>query len=107
MQGTLDLALDAARQAGATQIQTLRLRIGAMTGVVPDALQFAFEALREGTIAAGARLEIETISASCWCPTCKIEFESNDWLQQCPACQRPGAELRRGLELELASMEVT
>jgi hydrogenase nickel incorporation protein HypA/HybF len=106
MQGTLDLALHTAQQSGATQIQALRLRVGAMTGVVPEALQFAFEALREGTIAAAARLDIQTISASYWCPSCQTEFESRDWLQECPHCRRPGAELRHGLELELASIDV-
>jgi hydrogenase nickel incorporation protein HypA/HybF len=107
MQGTLDLALQTATASAASQILCLRLRVGAMTGVVPEALQFAFEALREGTIAGAARLEVETISASCWCAQCQMEFEAKDWLQDCPQCHRPSMELRRGLELELASIEVT
>ncbi len=107
MQGTLELALQTAQDSAARHIHCLRLRVGAMTGVVPDALQFAFEALREGTIASEARLEIETVPATCWCPNCQQEFEARDWLQQCPNCQGLSAELRHGLELELASMEVT
>ena len=107
MQGTLDLALQTAQASAATRIHSLRLRIGAMTGIVPEALQFAFEVLREGTIAAGAQLEVETVPAKGWCPDCQLEFESRDWLQLCPKCQRPSPELRGGLELELASMEVT
>jgi hydrogenase nickel incorporation protein HypA/HybF len=107
MQGTLELALQTAKDAGAGEIQVVRMRVGAMTGVVPEALQFAFEALREGTLAGGARLEVETIPASCWCPVCRKEFESRDWLQTCPVCHGAGGELRHGLELELASIEVT
>ncbi len=107
MQGALDLALQTARASAAKQIVSLRLRVGAMTGVVPEALQFAFEALREGTIASEARLDIETVPLSCWCGDCQTEFESTDWRQECPKCGHPSGEMRRGLELELASMEVT
>ena len=59
MQSALSLALDQARQAGAARVHTIRLRIGALSGVVPDALEFAFEALTPGTLAEGAQLAIE------------------------------------------------
>jgi len=107
IQGALEMAIQSAQNAAATRIDCLRLRVGTMTGVVPEALQFAFEALREGTIAAQATLEVETVPARCWCRQCELEFESADWLQECPRCHRGGAELRHGLELEVASMEVT
>ena len=45
MEGALALALEQARQAGARKLHVIRLRVGAMSGVVPEALQFAFEAL--------------------------------------------------------------
>ena len=49
MQSALDQVLEKARQAGASRVHAIRLRIGALSGVVPDALQFAFEALADGT----------------------------------------------------------
>jgi hydrogenase nickel incorporation protein HypA/HybF len=106
VQGALDLALQTAQASAARQILCLRVRVGAMTGVVPDALQFAFEALREGTIAAQARLEIENVPATCWCASCQSEFQPTDWKQECPRCHQLSSELRRGLELELASVEI-
>ncbi len=107
MQGTLDLALQTAKASDATRIEALRMRIGTMTGVVPEALQFAFEVLRENTIAADARLEVETVPATGWCPDCQAEFEVKGWLPSCPKCERAAVDLRGGLELELASIEVT
>jgi hydrogenase nickel incorporation protein HypA/HybF len=107
MQGTLDLALETAKGSAATRIHSLRMRVGTMTGVVPEALQFAFEVLREGTIAAEARLDVETVPASGWCPECQAEFEVKEWLPACPKCARAAPDLRGGLELELASIEVT
>jgi hydrogenase nickel incorporation protein HypA/HybF len=107
VQTTLELAMKAAREAGASQIHCLRLRVGAMTGVVPDALQFAFEALRAGTMAENASLVVETVPVRSWCAICQEEFDSEDFLHECPGCHTLSGETRRGLELELASMEVT
>jgi hydrogenase nickel incorporation protein HypA/HybF len=106
VQSVLDLALQTAQTAAARQILSVRVRVGALTGVVPDALQFAFEALREGTIAAEAQLEVETVAATCWCGACQAEFEPADWRQDCPRCHQLSSELRHGLELELASVEI-
>ena len=107
IQNTLDLAVKSAQASGATQIHQLRLRVGAMTGVVPDALQFAFDVVRQGTMAADARLDVESVPATCWCAGCRTEFPSADLAYECPQCGQVSAELRRGLELELVSLEVT
>jgi hydrogenase nickel incorporation protein HypA/HybF len=107
VQSTLELAHKAARESGATRIHVLRLRVGALTGVVPEAFEFAFEALRRGTLAEQATLEIETIPARSFCSVCRSEFASDDLIYSCPRCATPSAELRSGLELELVSMEIT
>lgn len=106
MDSALNLALDQARQAGAIRVHVVRLRIGALSGVVPEALQFAFEALTPGTLAESARLEVEHIPARFWCAGCAREFASESLLPECPACQEPSRELRAGREMELASLEI-
>ena len=106
MQSALSLALDQARQAGASRVHTIRLRIGALSGVVPDALEFAFEALAPGTAAEGAKLAIEAVPARFWCAPCAREFQSDDLLAECPGCHTPSGELRAGREMELASLEI-
>jgi hydrogenase nickel incorporation protein HypA/HybF len=107
MQSTLERAVAKAKAAGALRIHQVRIRVGALSGVVPDALQFAFEALRQNTLAAEAELEIESVAAACWCAGCQIEFESGDLIFECPRCGALAAELRRGRELDLVSVEVS
>jgi hydrogenase nickel incorporation protein HypA/HybF len=46
------------------QITCVRLEIGALSGVVPDALRFSFELATEGTNLHGADLEIAEIPGS-------------------------------------------
>jgi hydrogenase nickel incorporation protein HypA/HybF len=107
MQSALATAAQQAKAQGAARIHCLRLRIGRLSGVAPDSLQFAFEALTPGTMAEGASLEIENVPAAFWCAKCQAEFECVDYLPECPRCQEMGGELRRGREMELCSMEIS
>jgi len=107
MEEAVRLAVDTAKARGADRVLGLRLRVGAMSGVVPEALHFAFDVICRGTIAEGAGLEIETVLAACWCAGCQAEFECADWLNECPRCHDVSGDLRRGRELEIASVEMS
>jgi len=103
----LKTALEAAGRQGAARVEQVNLRIGALAGVVDEALTFAFEALADGTPAQGARLHIEAIPVTCYCSACAREFEAPRFSYRCPTCQALSRELRRGRELELVSVEVS
>jgi hydrogenase nickel incorporation protein HypA/HybF len=107
MTEALRMAMDAAKSAGATRVLKLRLRIGTLSGVVPEALRFAFDVVVHGTMAEGACLEIEAVQAACWCQTCQAEFECADFFNECPRCHDVSGELRRGREMEIADVETS
>ena len=46
----------AAREHGATAVEAIRLQVGELAGVVPQALEFCFELACAGTVLAGAAL---------------------------------------------------
>jgi hydrogenase nickel incorporation protein HypA/HybF len=106
MQSALHQVLSEATKTGAARIHQIRLRVGVLSGVVPDSLQFAFDTLKTGTAAEGAVLTIEEVPARFWCAACQREFVSPDFFAECPDCHKPSGELRGGRELELSSMEV-
>ena len=106
MEGVFAAVCAKAQSAGAGRVLVVRLRIGALTGVVNEALEFAFEALRDGTVAQDARLKIEAVPAACWCARCDREFEPPQFTYACPACGEVSRELRRGREVEVVDMEV-
>ena len=106
MTEALRIAMDAAKSAGATRILKLRLRIGSLSGVVPESLRFAFDVVIQDTLAEGAQLEIEAVQAACWCQTCQAEFECADFFNECPRCHNVSGELRRGREMEIADVEL-
>jgi hydrogenase nickel incorporation protein HypA/HybF len=107
MQDTLILATQHARQAGGTRIHRLMMRIGPLSGVIPETLEFAFEVVARGTLAEGGQLEIERLSVRCYCADCREEFEPADLVCECPRCQRPSRDIRQGREMELVSVEVS
>lgn len=106
-EGVLQACLATARQHGAGKIEVVRLRIGALAGVVEEALTFAFAALAEDTPAQHARLIVEAVPVTCYCAVCDKEFEAPRFSYRCPVCETPSAEVRRGRELELISIEVS
>lgn len=107
IQSMLDIAFDQAQSQGANHIHQLRLRVGILSGVVPEALKFAFDACTKDTIAADAKLEIEWVKAICYCPQCHAEFSPHDWVYICPRCEHLSHEIRQGRELQLVSLEVS
>lgn len=107
MQAALDLALEHATRADARRILRIRLRVGRLSGVVPEALTFAFDAVAAGTIAEGGCLEIEEVGVVCFCETCSQQFSTESWFFECPTCGRPSRQVLHGEELELDSLELS
>ena len=105
MRRTLEIALEHAARFQAQRICRLNLRVGVLSGVVPEALEFAFEIVARGTIAENAALDIEVVPVVCSCPECGQEFEPRDLVYECPLCHRLSSQVRRGGELELAFLE--
>lgn len=106
MQNTLDLAIAQARQSEATKINCLTLNIGELSGVIPEALEFAFEVLIQDTIAQTARLEIKTIPVTCYCSQCDRNFQPDSYIYECPECRQISSNIVKGRELELVSLMV-
>lgn len=108
MEETLNLAIVSARAQSAQRIHHLSLRIGLLSGVVPEALRFAFDVVTQGTIAEGATLEIEEVSILCHCTVCNQPFSPPDhYIYECPSCHQLSHTLLQGRELQLTSMEVS
>ena len=101
----IEIAEREARQAGATGIGVIKLRIGEFRGVVAEALDFAFAVLKSGTMAEGARLEIETIPLRLDCRDCgEFRGEMEDLRLSCPGCGGAVA-IVSGRELEVEYLE--
>jgi hydrogenase nickel incorporation protein HypA/HybF len=92
--------------AGAT-VDAVRLRVGTLQNVVPDAMNFAFEAAASGTPIEGARLDMDVIPAHIRCHHCATEYEAVGTYWICPNCEAAGGDLLQGDELILDSITLS
>ena len=104
--GVLDAVVPSAEQAGAERVLGIMLRIGDMTEVVDEALEFAFEALTEGTICEGAELVVNKVHPRSLCFECGNEFDHDRFHRACPKCGSFETRVVAGKELEIESIEV-
>ena len=92
-------------RAAGRSVHSVRLRVGALTAVVPDAMRFCFDLAVEGTVAEGARLDIEHRPGSARCRGCGADVDLVDLILLCP-CGSADLEVTAGRELQIVSMEV-
>lgn len=103
------VAVEQARAtAGATGVEAVGLRVGSLSGAVPDALRGAWPIAIVGTALAGARLELEVIAATVWCPSCAEEQPVDEFYAlTCPACGTPTGALVHGREFAVSYADLT
>ncbi len=88
-------------------VQSVHLRVGALAGVVPEALLFCYEAVTQGTPLQGSSLVIESLPVVVYCPACDAEGELEYTVfLLCPRCGEPTGDLRQGRELDVAYVEI-
>jgi hydrogenase nickel incorporation protein HypA/HybF len=90
-----------------SRVYSVKLQVGALSGVVGDALQFSYGIATQGTLLEGSRLEVLHIPVVIHCDACHSESELPGVQSfRCPNCGTPSLDIRRGRELEIESMEV-
>ena len=103
----LESACAAARAQDLKRIDALHLRVGALSGIVKDALLFSWDVASEGTLAEGSRLLIEEVPLVVFCAPCNGERAPRPGSGLvCPDCGLPSATIVSGREMQLVSMEV-
>ena len=102
----VDAALDESRRRG-VQVSAVHLRLGALSGVVKEALLFSYEVACQGTPLEGSQLVVEDIPVIVFCPQCqKEQLLHSVQLFACPECGQPTMDVRHGKELEVFALEV-
>jgi hydrogenase nickel incorporation protein HypA/HybF len=117
-QAILDTALRHAEQAHVKTIRALDLRVGALSGILGESVEFYFELISRETLAEGALLRIEVVPPRARCRACGAEYDfpfeadvAEAWLAQLGslercACGQRAYELSGGTGCYLDSIDV-
>ena len=103
----VELAEEEAAQRGGVRVNAVHLKLGALAGVVRDALLSSYEMACEGTALEGSRLVIEQVPIIVHCSVCAAPrtLESMQWFV-CPECRSPVSEVLQGRELQVVALEL-
>jgi hydrogenase nickel incorporation protein HypA/HybF len=106
-QSLLKIAVENCEQKGYKRIEAIKVKVGRASGVMADALLFAFDAVKIGTIADKAILNIEEVSVSGFCESCKKKFTVDEaFVINCPLCGNISLRIETGHELYIEEMDV-
>ena len=105
-QNILQIVRQSVPENQAADVRAVRLRVGQLSGIVPDSLDFCFSVIVNDTEMRLAKLAIEQVPLVSECRNCKHRFQMDDLAFSCPSCQSVSLELISGRELEVVEIEL-
>lgn len=102
----VEIISEEARKQGFGKVRVVRLQLGAMAHVEPEALRFCFDAVSRGTVAEGAALDIVRPPGEGWCLDCGKTVALQERFGPCPECGGRHVQMTSGDELRIEELEV-
>lgn len=106
MEGVLGIVLEAQQANAFQRVSRVVLEVGELSGALPEALAFCFEAVMKGSPAEGADLDLVQVPGQAWCGACGRDFHLQSRIGLCPDCGSPPARITGGLDLLVKALEV-
>ncbi len=92
--------------AAGRRVRSVSLAIGELSGVIPESVEFCFEACSRGTLLEGAHLDIEQVAGRARHRNCGLEQSVASYYQACNRCGGYALEVLAGEELRVQRLEV-
>lgn len=102
-QGIIDLCL---QHAGGRRVKSLKVEIGQLSSVVPEAIEFCFEACSRDTLLDGAQLAITRTPGQGRCQECGAETPLTELFAACSICGSYQVTITAGEEMRVREIEV-
>ena len=102
-QGIIELCL---QHAGGRRILSLAVEIGELSSVVPEAIEFCFEACSRDTLLEGAQLAITRVPGQGLCLECGAETPLTEVFAPCSLCGSCRVKIIAGEEMRVTEIEV-
>ena len=90
-----------------SRVHAVHLKVGALAGVVAEALLFSWDISCQGSPLEGSRLVIEEVPVTIFCSQCQAETEAGS-IQSlcCSKCGHFSSQVVCGRELEVVALEL-
>jgi len=94
-----------AAHAKTQKVRRVKLEVGKLSAVMPDALLFCFDVVAKGTVLEGAKLEIVEVVGQALCRDCGEQVELHEIVTAC-VCGSRNLKRISGDELNIKEMEL-
>jgi len=105
-QNLIRIVKDAVDNGNLSKVTKVKVKVGELSGVVPDALEFSFRIIADDNNMKRAQLEIDFVPLKVKCKNCKKEFKLEFPSFVCPDCSSSDLDIITGNELFLESIEL-
>ena len=105
-QNILDIARQSVPENELKDVRVIRLKVGTLSGVVADSLEFCISAVVAGTSLSGAKLDIDQVPFRIRCNACEREFTNDIGYVVCPECGGVETTVVSGRELQVTEIEL-
>jgi len=105
-QGIVDIIGQHVAEPDLPNVRTVRLKIGAVAGIVQYSLEFSFGVITADTPLAHAALAIETIPFTLTCNRCGRESLNEQGIILCSYCGSSDTKVIAGTEMQIEAIEL-
>lgn len=105
VQSIVDIVIQSANSHHADHISSVEVEVGQASGVVPEAMEFAWNSAIRDTILSNATLKIIYLPLLVRCRSCRHQYEPVEIYTTCPGCGEVNPEIITGQELKVVAIE--
>ena len=87
-------------------VKSVRVKVGKLSNVLVDSLQFCFEAITRDTPVEGAQLDVEEVPVTISCNHCGDVTNIENFIYSCGSCSSTDIKLKSGTEMQVVDIEL-
>ncbi len=104
--GIIDIAEEAVASRPDYAVKRIELEIGTMAGIIPEALDMAWESAIKDTFLEFAERKISWVKAEAKCSDCGAVFDIEALYDACPKCGSFYSDILKGKELRVKALDI-
>lgn len=101
-----EIVEDAAKSNGSTKVNEVNIVVGNFSSVVADALEFALDVAKKGSVFESAKINIRTEIAIVSCSECGKETPIEDYIFRCGSCGSGAVRVISGDRMYVESIDI-
>lgn len=106
-QSIVRISVEEAEKHNAKKVNEIKIKVGELSGLVPECIQYYFDILSKGTLSEGAVIKVDKVMMNMKCKECGFIIELNKAEgHKCPECGSSNVKIEGGNEFYIESMEI-